>query len=454
MLRVMTPGIFDRRALLAGLLSLGVVLLAFVGAFYWLQIRVMAVHDRETYAFLQQELQVRQRIDEVFGRDVLAQSLVTRKALLPESPGMVLLDRQGEPIAGDLRAVAGGDAVLRSPGLRMLVGHDDGARSYVVARRLADGSAIILTRRDMATHDMATSLGYAGLVATMVLLLVGLLVGYLFNRRIVDQVSRLAATARDIQRGQMAARAPERQRLDALGALTGAFNEMLDQNEALVGGMRTVTESLAHDLRAPLMRVGRAIGAARAARDDEQRESCLGEAEAEAARALQTFNALVDLARAESGLSREAMEPVDVGALANDLAELFGPLAEERGQRLECRIESCKVVAHRQILVQAVGNLLENAIKYAPSGTRLQLEVRALGADGAEVLVRDEGPGIPAHAREQALRPFVRLEGSERRPGAGLGLAIVAAVARLHRGRLLLEGAEPGLRVRLQLNPG
>ena len=148
------------------------------------------------------------------------------------------------------------------------------------------------------------------------------------------------------------------------------------------------------------------------------------------------------------------MEPVDVGALANDLAELFGPLAEERGQRLECRIESCKVVAHRQILVQAVGNLLENAIKYAPSGTRLQLEVRALGADGAEVLVRDEGPGIPAHAREQALRPFVRLEGSERRPGAGLGLAIVAAVARLHRGRLLLEGAEPGLRVRLQLNPG
>jgi signal transduction histidine kinase len=140
--------------------------------------------------------------------------------------------------------------------------------------------------------------------------------------------------------------------------------------------------------------------------------------------------------------------------LTTDLAEFFGPLAEERGQRLECRIDACQMVAHRQILAQAIGNLLENAIKYAPRGSRLELEVHKLGTGGAEVLVRDEGPGIPEHAREQALRPFVRLEDAARQPGKGLGLAIAAAVARLHRGKLLLEGAEPGLRVRLQLNPG
>lgn len=450
----MTPWIFDRRAMLAGALALTAVVIAFVGAFFWLQTRMMAVHVRETYSLLDQDLHLRQRLGELLGRQTLTQTLEVRRAVLPEAPEFVLLDARGEALVGDLKTVPGGRAVLSAPDLRMQVAHEDGSRSYVVARRLDDGAALVISRRDNAAREMALSLGLAGLVATMVVVLVALLAGYVFNRFVLDHVSGLAAAARDIQRGQMAARAPARQRLDALGALTSTVNEMLDQNEALVGGMRTVTESLAHDLRAPLMRVGRAIGAARGAAEESVREVHLRDAETEAARALQTFNALVDLARAEAGLSRDAMEPVDVGALTTDLAEFFAPLAEERGQRLECRIDSCQVVAHRQILAQAIGNLLENAIKYAPRGSRLELEVHRLGAAGAEVLVRDEGAGIPEHAREQALRPFVRLEGAARQPGKGLGLAIAAAVARLHRGKLLLEGADPGLRVRLQLNPG
>jgi signal transduction histidine kinase len=450
----MTPWIFDRRAMLAGALALTAVVIAFVGAFFWLQTRMMAVHVRETYSLLDQDLSLRQRLGELLGRQTLTQTLEVRRAVLPEAPEFVLLDARGEALVGDLKTVPGGRAVLSAPDLRMQVAHEDGSRSYVVARRLDDGAALVISRRDNAAREMALSLGLAGLVATMVVVLVALLAGYVFNRFVLDHVSGLAAAARDIQRGQMAARAPARQRLDALGALTSTVNEMLDQNEALVGGMRTVTESLAHDLRAPLMRVGRANGAARGAAGGCVRGVHLRDAETEAARALQTFNALVDLARAEAGLSRDAMEPVDVGALTTDLAEFFAPLAEERGQRLECRIDSCQVVAHRQILAQAIGNLLENAIKYAPRGSRLELEVHRLGAAGAEVLVRDEGAGIPEHAREQALRPFVRLEGAARQPGKGLGLAIAAAVARLHRGKLLLEGADPGLRVRLQLNPG
>ena len=449
----MTPWIFDRRAMLAGALALAAVVVAFVGAFFWLQTRVMAVHVRETYALLDQDLRLRQRLDELLGRDTLTQSLQVRRAVMPQAPEFVLVDARGAALVGDLKTVPGGRAVLSAPALRMQVAHEDGSRSYVVARRLADGAALLISRRDNAAREMAISLGLAGALATAAVVLVGLLAGYVFNRFVLEHVSGLAAAARDIQRGQMAARAPARQRLDALGALTSTVNEMLDQNEALVGGMRTVTESLAHDLRAPLMRVGRAIGAARGAAEESVREVHLRDAETEAARALQTFNALVDLARAEAGLSRDAMEPVDVGALTTDLAEFFAPLAEERGQRLECRIESCQVVAHRQILAQAIGNLLENAIKYAPRGSRLELEVYRFGAGGAEVLVRDEGAGIPEHAREQALRPFVRLEGAAQQPGKGLGLAIAAAVARLHRGKLLLEGADPGLRVRLQLNP-
>lgn len=441
----MSPWIFDRRAMHAGALALAAVIIVFIGAFWWLQTRVMSIHVRETYALLEDELRMRERVDA---------SLGTRRTMESDASQFVLLDDKGVPEVGELASIPGGRQVLAAPGLRLQIAHDDGSRSYVVARRLPDGATLITSRRDTAAQDLAISLGLAGLIATIVVTLVGLFAGYVFNRFVLEHVSGLAAAARDIQRGQMTARAPARQRLDALGALTSTVNEMLDQNEALVGGMRTVTESLAHDLRAPLMRVGRAIRAARGTADESVREVHLRDAEAEALRALQTFNALVDLARAEAGLSRDAMEPVDVGALTTDLAELFEPLAEERGQRLECRIASCKVVAHRQILTQAIGNLVENAIKYSPRGTRLQLEVRALGAGGAEVMVQDEGPGIPAHAREQALRPFVRLEGTAHQPGTGLGLAIAAAVARLHRGRLLLEGAEPGLRVRLQLNPG
>jgi signal transduction histidine kinase len=147
------------------------------------------------------------------------------------------------------------------------------------------------------------------------------------------------------------------------------------------------------------------------------------------------------------------MERIDLGALATDLAELFEPLAEERGQRIERDIASTTVFGHRQILAQALGNLLENAIKYSAPNSVLRLRVRPGQLAGAsEIVVEDTGPGIPPNAREQAMRPFVRLETAGEMPGAGMGLAIAAAVARLHRGRLILENAEPGLRVRLQIS--
>ncbi len=437
--------------MLAGALALGFVVLAFLGAFLWLQYRVMQVHDREAFEALTRELQLRREVDRAVGREALDTGLATRLELLPSAPYLALIAADGRELVGDFSDIPGGRAVFDAPSLRLRLPHGDSTVTYTVGLRLDDGATLVISRRDPAPREILRSLGLAGLVGTLVVIGMGLFAGFAFNRYILEHVSNLAATARQILRGQSAARASERQRLDALGELTGTFNEMLDQNEALVGGLRTVTESLAHDLRAPLMRVRRSIGAAREAEDAVGRELHLAQAEVESARALQTFNALVDLGRAEAGLSRDSMEDVDVAALATDLAELYEPIVEEHGQRIERQVEPCRVVGHRQILSQAIGNLLENAIKYAPTGTRLRLQVRPQGSDGAEVLVEDEGPGIPAHAREQALRPFVRLGDPVSQPGVGLGLAIAAAVARLHRGRLVLESAEPGLRVRLQL---
>ena len=452
----MTSQISDRRAWLAGVVALGVVMLAFLSAFLWLQFRVMQVHDRETFEALYRELELRREVDRFAGREALEVALATRVELLPAAPYFALVDRRGTAVVGRLADIPGAREALRSVATRpqLRLPQDGGIVNFTVALPLDDGATLILSRRDPAPREILLSLGLAGLGGMLVVVVMGLLAGFAFNRFILEHVSNLAETARRILRGQSAARAPERQRLDALGALTGTFNEMLDQNEALVSGLRTVTESLAHDLRSPLIRVRRSISAARESSDPQEREAQLAQAESEASRALQTFNALVDLGRAEAGLSRDFMEDVDVGALAIDLAELFEPIADEHGQRLECEVEACRVLAHRQILSQAIGNLLENAIKYSPSGTRLRLQVRRHGDNGAEVSVEDEGPGIPEHAREQALRPFVRLGDPVSRPGVGLGLAIAAAVARLHRGRLLLESAEPGLRVRLQLKSG
>ncbi len=151
-------------------------------------------------------------------------------------------------------------------------------------------------------------------------------------------------------------------------------------------------------------------------------------------------------------MSCDSMEELDLDQLAKDMIDLLEPLAEDRGQHLECSVSPVKVVGHRQILAQVLGNLLENATKYAPIGSALKLLVRP-GADdtGPEIIVEDRGPGIPAHSREQAVKSFVRVEHPLQQPGSGLGLAIAAAVARLHRGKLILENAEPGLRVRSQL---
>jgi len=211
-----------------------------------------------------------------------------------------------------------------------------------------------------------------------------------------------------------------------------------------------VTDSLAHDLRTPLTRMHASIAAAREVTDAGERGELLAVAEAEAGRALQTFTALIDLARAEAGLSRESMEPVALNGLATDVVELFEPLAESRQQSLTLVNAPVHALAHRQILFQALGNLLENAIKYSPTRSRIAV---ALSREGrhAQFRITDSGAGIPIEAHEQVTRPFVRLENARGTPGSGLGLAIAAAAARLHGGMLELESIDGGFCVRLTL---
>ncbi|MFO1428146.1 MAG: HAMP domain-containing sensor histidine kinase [Steroidobacteraceae bacterium] len=440
--------VFDRRAITVASLSVLLVVGCVGAAFTWLYSRVVSVIDQDAVAAIQRDLTVTAAIYRDSGREGVVKALRPAMDSLPPGRVVALVDAQGRLLIGNHDAarvnfaVVGEQAVLEHPGGRIMV----------VTRRFADGSRVIVGQNDLRHGELARNLISAALAATVVALLAAMLIGVRFNRYIIERIARIAAAAREISRGQMRARAPEGQRLDAIGEFAQIFNEMLDRNEALLTGMRTVTESLSHDLRTPLMRMRRAIGRARRAESPVVRDDHLAEAELEAERAVATFNALIELARAEAGLSRDAMQRIDLAALVSDAAELYEPLAAEKGQSLHVRPLPLNAVVHRQILLQALGNLLENAIKYAPPGTAVSVSVEApRGGAGPTLVIEDQGPGIPANAREQAMRPFVRLESAVGTTGSGLGLAIAAAAAKLHGGQLLLEDARPGLRVRLEL---
>lgn len=444
--------LIDRRTLFALLAGLAVVTLSFLVAFGWVQSVVLREHDADRFEALDQDLALRRQLDRNLGREALIQGLEWRLENFGAERVFVIVDSSGNPSVGSWGLVPEGRRVLDRPDLRLRLRRDNETYIYVSAIRLDDGAHLITSSVDEERLAVARLMGRAASGSVALLLLVSLLVAFGVNKYVVGHLRRIADTARSIMSGQMTARVPIESRLDALDALSLTFNEMLDQNEALVSGMRTATESLAHDLRTPLMRMGRSIRSARDTEDSVLRDAHLAEAERSARRTLDTFNALINLARAEAGLSRDSMEIIDLDVLIKDLIELFEPLAWERSQHLERSLEPLQIVGHRQILAQAIGNLLENAIKYSPPASTLQL--RVVGGAVPEIIVEDRGPGIPAQVREQATRRFVRLENaSSETTGIGLGLAIAAAVARLHRGRLVLESAEPGLRVRLQLNP-
>lgn len=209
--------------------------------------------------------------------------------------------------------------------------------------------------------------------------------------------------------------------------------------------MRLVTDSLAHDLRAPLTRLRSRLEEA-LSHPGGEREAIEGAIE-EADHLLVTFRALLDIARAEAGAIGEELKPLDLALLLQETAELFEPAAEDQGIKLECATETLPPLrGHRQLLAQAIANLIENALKFTPEGGRIALSLKAEVGD-AVITIADSGPGISPTDRARVLQRFVRLDASRSSPGSGLGLSLVAAVAHLHESKLELADNAPGLKV-------
>ena len=318
--------------------------------------------------------------------------------------------------------------------LHLLVGHDVRERDRIAAQI-----------REMLIF---------GIIVTIALSLVG---GVLMSRSILRRIDTINQASRRIMVGDLGQRVAISGRDDEFDELARNLNAMLDQIERLLSGMKQVTESIAHDLRSPLARLRSRLEITLMDQppdaDDASKayRAAIEQTIAEADRLLDTFNALLNIAQAESGAPRRRFDSVDLAALVTDAAELYEPLAEEQGLSLAVEAaEPAKVRGDRDLLFQALSNLLDNAIKFSPPQGRLGI-VLAPSGRSVDLIVWDRGEGIPEAARERVTERFYRLEASRSTPGSGLGLSLVAAVASLHGGALRLEDNEPGLRARLVL---
>lgn len=287
-----------------------------------------------------------------------------------------------------------------------------------------------------------------GLALTILLGIVG---GYFTSRHLLQRVEAMNRTAQRIIGGDMKSRMKVTGTRDEFDQLSAGFNEMMDEIERLVESIRTVTDNVAHDLRTPLNRLRSRIDVALLSENDcDSLRRTLEETLAEADNILATFNAILTIANAESGQRLHSFEPLDPARLAEDVTELYEPLAEEKNVSLRCQAQAgLELAGDRHLLFQALANMVDNAVKYTPEGGAVQVEVTEAHGH-VEIAVADSGPGIPADQHSRVLERFVRLDSTRTTPGNGLGLSLVNAVARLHGAGLSLEDNRPGLRLILR----
>ncbi len=328
------------------------------------------------------------------------------------------------------------------------VGRDRPEPMGIIASKLPDGTHLLVghvIEGDLRVRRLTGEAMIAALLLAVPLALLGAIVA---TRVITSRVERIAETARRVGMGDLSQRVPEEEdSRDAFGDLTASINLMLGRIEALVAELRVVTDSLAHDLRSPLTRLSATIERAMRETDDEAALSALERVGVEAETLLAMLSTALQISRAEAGIGRDRFVATDLGLMIDDLAEVYGPLAEERGFTLTAEGEASGTV-HRELMGQALANLVDNAMKYGRPGGCIRLSVRTT-PDTVTLAVDDDGPGIPDDQRAEALRRFGRLDPARGAGGAGLGLALASAVARLHGGGITLGDNAPGLSVRI-----
>jgi signal transduction histidine kinase len=387
---------------------------------------------------------------------------IESRALRPGSNLYLVTTSAGVAIAGNVGSLAPG--VIATEGwsetaYRRLEDQDrSDHRALVRVVELPSGLRLLIGRDLDERRRMFVIVAKAAQWSVLVVVVLGIVGGIFVARRVLQRIDAMTGTTQRIMTGDLTGRLPVGRSGDELDRLAENLNAMLERIEALMKGLKEVSDNIAHDLKTPLTRLrNRAEEALAKSSCEADYRAALERTIEESDGLIRTFNALLMIARAESGQARGNMDDFDAADVASGIHELYEPLAEDDGMVLRLKTAPAPLHGNRELISQALANLVENAIKYgkpamvAQLGAVVSLDAKQIlieaRREGDTVLlsVSDRGPGIPEADRKHAVERFVRLDSSRSQPGSGLGLSLASAVATLHGGELRLSDAHPGL---------
>jgi hypothetical protein len=438
--------------LAVGYIGLGLAALALFAAPLWYAWRVTIQEGRNE--ILQSDAQ---RLTEVFRREGAAGliSYVDQRVGLQIAGERLLLvaDARLKPLAGNLSAWP--SSVPANPGtytVKLELGQHM-TDVAIVHATLAGGYHLLVGRDTSRYAPLERRFWYALAGAVAILSVLGTVGGILIRRALMARIHGIRQTVSAIIQGDLSHRLPTHHSGDELNTLSQTINGMLDQIEQLIDGVRNVSNAIAHDLRTPLAELRSRLE--ELALTKPPIDKTFGEIDAAVAdvdQVIRIFNALLRLAEIDSGLRRSGFVPVDVAAVAAAAVEFYQPAAEVRGSTLSLDAAGpAPIRGDPVLLAQALGNLIDNALKYTPGDGSIAVAVRRSDDGSVEIVVADSGPGIADTEKIKAIERFYRGDASRCTPGVGLGLSLVDAVARLHGSELKLEDNHPGLRARMVL---
>ena len=434
-----------RIALLAGLLAL-VSNLAVIGFIYY------RTHDEAAATLHQQVTEQAKVLADVYrsgGRPALDDAIHDSMSYADPQTAIAIIGPDGSQIEGNLEAVP--PTLLKSRegyrnALIRLHGQTTPREAALVMHQLAGGRWLLSGR--LAGEGLAIRDALEGslLIALILAGLLGLLCGLILAQFVGRRIGEIAGVANRISARDLTQRVPVSSANDAFDRLGRQINAMLDRISTLMEELRLLTDSLAHDLRSPVSRLRSAAQAAAESEDPAEQEELFGSVIRQADSLMRILTTVLEISRSEALTGRRQFAWFDVGELADELTEMYDPLAEERGASLIYDRPAWPVplFGHRQLLAQAISNLIENALRYGATGGEIRVRVEP-SERTIRVEIADRGPGIPAERRDEARRRFGRLDTSRSDEGAGLGLALAESIAHLHNGQLQLEDNQPGL---------
>lgn len=368
----------------------------------------------------------------------------------------LVTDAAGERVAGDLRTApryeefSGGWFGFQLALLEL--GETVDADFLARPTDLGDGYRAIVARNYVDATEQVTLVFSTLFRAMLATILLGTIGGYFSAASTLKRVERLNRELSQVIRGSPDQRVDTAAHKGYVRQLAGIMNKLLGQTESLMQGVKTVSDNIAHDLRTPLTRMRNQLEQLKAGLDGARAQD-LQRIIADCDEILATFNALLRISNLETGGQYSGSSELDLAALVSDVVELYEPVAVDKDLALALETPAEALLAgDRDLLFQLFANLLDNAIKYTPAGGRIDIALAARAPQGWQVVVADSGPGIPAAERKNVFRRFYRLEASRGQvSGHGLGLSLVQAIARYHRGTVELSDNRPGLRVQVDL---